>query len=179
MVGRADWIPATYRLRTGRSCPTELTPRNSISRDHRDAVLLSRPKKVGQSDRTCTCMISLPRGVADYLAPHSDWCWKSEGNSSPAKAGPADLLARSIPPIVLRTSLSAPRRSLRRRCTWQRLVDRVGAAPTPPHCKCGVLSFITNGPDKVDARIGISPMSCRFADGSFYTHATRDWKVIP
>lgn len=26
--------------------------------------------KNGQGDRTCTCMISLPRGVADCLAPH-------------------------------------------------------------------------------------------------------------
>ena len=28
--------------------------------------------KIGQGDRTCTCMISLPRGVADCLAPHPD-----------------------------------------------------------------------------------------------------------
>ena len=38
------------------------------------AVLLIRRhrNKSGQGDRTCTCMISLPRGVADYLAPHPD-----------------------------------------------------------------------------------------------------------
>jgi hypothetical protein len=40
----------------------------------KSAVLLIRRhrNKSGQGDRTCTCMISLPRGVADYLAPHPD-----------------------------------------------------------------------------------------------------------
>ena len=27
MVGDVDWMPTTYRVRTGRSCPTELIPR--------------------------------------------------------------------------------------------------------------------------------------------------------
>lgn len=42
--------------------------------DSKSAVLLIRRhrNKSGQGDRTCTCMISLPRGVADYLAPHPD-----------------------------------------------------------------------------------------------------------
>ena len=45
--------------------------------DSKSAVLLIRRhrNKIGQGDRTCTCMISLPRGVADYLAPHPDKNW--------------------------------------------------------------------------------------------------------
>lgn len=42
--------------------------------DSKSAVLLIRRHRneSGQGDRTCTCMISLPTGVADYLAPHPD-----------------------------------------------------------------------------------------------------------
>src|SRR5262245_58330020 len=42
--------------------------------DSKSAVLLTRRHRneSGQGDRTCTCMISLPRGVADCLAPHPD-----------------------------------------------------------------------------------------------------------
>src|SRR5687768_12610383 len=42
--------------------------------DSKSAVLLIRRhrNKSGQGDRTCTCTISLPRGVADSLAPHPD-----------------------------------------------------------------------------------------------------------
>ena len=69
--------------------------------DSKSAVLLIRRhrNKSGQGDRTCTCMISVPSGVADSLAPHPD---REIGPARSSHSGPvlfsvlADRLAWAV-----------------------------------------------------------------------------------
>ena len=92
--------------------------------DSKSAVLLVRRHRneIGQGDRTCTCMISLPRGVADCLAPHPDV------EIEPVFRHPACLRRRVI--LIRRLCVRRPARSfaLRARCCFLSLADRPAPA---------------------------------------------------
>lgn len=81
----------------------------------RCAPVTPRRNESGQGGRTCTCMISVPSGVADCLAPHpDDRNWSSARGSPPAflHVGQAWSLAHSPTKMAAGAGLAPASRRL-------------------------------------------------------------------